>query len=145
MYDSDCLSQRSDKVLHQKRFLACYAASGSILKASRWSQIHRQTHYDWIRDDPEYPARFAAAEKEAARVLRDEAVRRAHEGLRKPVRYKGKIVGFDTEYSDTLLLALLKATDPESFRERWSGELTTKNKIPWAVADELLGHGPDKG
>lgn len=57
------------------------------------------------------------AEAQAARTLEDEAVRRAHEGLRKPVRYKGKIVGYETEYSDSLMLALLKANNPEKFRE----------------------------
>ena len=42
----------------------------------------------------------------------------AHEGLRKPVWYKGKIVGYETEYSDTLLLAMLKANNPDKFRDR---------------------------
>ena len=42
----------------------------------------------------------------------------AHEGLRKPVWYKGKIVGYETEYSDTLLLAVLKANNPDKFRDR---------------------------
>jgi hypothetical protein len=55
---------------------------------------------------------------QAACTLEDEAVRRAHEGLRKPVWYKGKIVGYETEYSDTLLLAVLKANNPDKFRDR---------------------------
>ena len=42
----------------------------------------------------------------------------AHEGLRKPVWSKGKIVGYETEYSDTLLLAMLKANNPDKFRDR---------------------------
>lgn len=68
--------------------------------------------------DPDYAERFRATEQKSARTLEDEAVRRAHEGLRKAVRYKGRIVGYETEYSDTLLLALLKKTNPEGFRDR---------------------------
>lgn len=71
-----------------------------------------------MRDDPTYPDRFHQAEEKAARTLEDEAVRRAHEGLRKAVRYKGRIVGYETEYSDTILLALLKGNNPEKFRDR---------------------------
>ncbi len=102
----------------QRRFLACYAACGSLTRAARWSKIHRQTHYDWMKNIPEYPGEFATAEKLAARTLQDEAVRRAHEGVKKAVYYKGKVVGYETEFSDTLMITMLKATDPEKFRDR---------------------------
>jgi hypothetical protein len=115
-------TQRLDTAIHQperqRRFLAAFAASGSVGRASRWARIHRQSHYFWLAADPSYPARFRQAEVQAARTLEDEAVRRAHEGLRKPVWYKGRIVGYETEYSDTLLLAVLKANNPDKFRDR---------------------------
>jgi hypothetical protein len=38
-----------------------------------------------MHHDPSYPTRFRQAEMQAARTLEDEAARRAHEGLRKPV------------------------------------------------------------
>lgn len=79
--------------------------------------------------DPDYAERFRATEQKSARTLEDEAVRRAHEGLRKAVRYKGRIVGYETEYSDTLLLALLKATNPEKFKDRSSVENNHKGEI----------------
>jgi hypothetical protein len=86
--------------------------------------VHRQTHYFWMREDPTYPRRFKEAEVQAARALEDEAVRRAREGIRKPVLHRGKQVYvqgeplFTIEYSDSLLMFLLKAYDPERFRER---------------------------
>jgi hypothetical protein len=61
---------------------------------------------------------------EAARALEDEAVRRARVGIRKPVLHKGKQVYvqgepmYTTEYSDSLLMFLLKAYNPERFRDR---------------------------
>lgn len=97
-------------------------------------------HYDWLEEDEAYRKAFEQAEPKARRALEDEAVRRAHQGVRKAVRYKGKIVGFDTEYSDTLMNTLLKR-DPK-FRERWSGELTGKDgeplKIDVATVDALI-------
>jgi hypothetical protein len=115
-------TQRLDTAIQQperqRRFLAAFAACGSVVRASRWAKTRRQTHYFWLATDPSYPARFRQAEMQAARTLEDEAVRRAHEGLRKPVWYKGKIVGYETEYSDTLLLAVLRANNPDKFRDR---------------------------
>lgn len=113
----------------QRAFLKCFEACSSILQASRWAKINRQTHYDWL-EQPIYAAAFERSQKVAARTLEDEAVRRAHEGVRKTIRYKGKVVGYEQEYSDSLMLALLKANSPEKFRDRWSGELTGKDGNP---------------
>ncbi len=107
---------------HKKRFLACFAMCGRINEAAHWAKIHRNSHYGWMQEDPEYPARFKQAESEAARMLEDEAVRRAHHGIRKAIRYKGRIVAYDIEYSDTILLALLRANNPDKFTERQKRE-----------------------
>ena len=87
-----------------------------MLKAARCAKISRNAHYIWLKEDPTYPQRFKEATEAASRTLEDEAVRRAHEGLRKAVRYKGKVVGYETEYSDSLLTELLRATNPQKFR-----------------------------
>jgi len=108
--------------MQQARFLAAFAVCGQVCQASRWCKLNRNSHYGWMRDDPSYPARFADAEKRALRTLRDEAVRRARDGLRKAVWYKGKVVGYETEYSDTLLATLLKSLDPE-FRDKTESEV----------------------
>jgi hypothetical protein len=130
--------QRPDAAIQQperqRRFLAAFAASGSILRASRAAGIHRQTHYWWMREDPTYMQRFRQAEYQAVRMLEDEAVRRAVDGVRKPIFYKGKpirICGeivYETEYSDALLIQLLKAYHPEKFGDKpqvqvWNGDL----------------------
>jgi len=46
----------------------------------------------WLDQDETYPARFREAMRVAIRTLEDEAVRRAYEGERKLVNYKGKPV-----------------------------------------------------
>ena len=110
----------------QRRFLRCFEACASITVAARWAKICRQMHYDWMEEDPDYVAAFALAEPRAQRTLEDEAVRRAHQGVRRAVRYKGKVVGYETEHSDTLMNTLLKASP--KFRERV--EVTGKDGAP---------------
>jgi hypothetical protein len=129
------------KTLHptQRRFLSSFEVCGSLTKAARWAKIHRSNHYAWM-DDEEYAAAFRIAESRATRTLEDEAVRRAHEGIRKPVRYKGKIVGYDTEFDNTLLLALLKAGNPEKFRDRSTNDVNLKGTltIPLSDVDKII-------
>jgi hypothetical protein len=50
-------------------------------------------------------------------ALENEAVRRAYHGVEKPVFYKGEVCGYTQDYSDTLLIFLLKARKPEVYRE----------------------------
>ncbi len=108
----------------QRRFLACYEMSGRIGEAARWAKISRSTHWLWMETDPTYAPRFRVARQRAAQMLEDEAVRRAREGVAKIVLYKGKPVYvngkplMEHQYSDQLLIQLLKANDPERFRDR---------------------------
>ena len=100
----------------QRRFLLCFEACASVTVAARWAKISRQNHYNWLEDDELYREAYEKAEPRASRTLEDEAVRRAHQGLTKAVRYKGRIVGYEKEYSDTLMNTLLKAT--AKFRDK---------------------------
>lgn len=95
-----------------------------------------------MREDPTYPARFKAAEAEVARMLEDEAVRRAHDGIRKAVYYKGKVVGHEIEYSDGVLLALLKANNPEKYRERFEQKIVGADGGPVTVQIEYVDDPP---
>lgn len=102
----------------QIRFLECFKVCSSVTLAARWAKCTRQAHHLWTKESPEYKAAFEEAEIIAARVLEDEAVRRAHEGVKKAIRYKGKIVGYEHEYSDTLMALMLKGALPKKYRER---------------------------
>jgi hypothetical protein len=90
-------------------------------------------HYQWLRDDPTYPERFREAQQVAVRTLEGEAVRRAFEGDKKLVTYKGKPVRINEEYlyevvrSDNLLMFLLKAYD----RKRFGGKIDTTIGPNW--------------
>lgn len=82
------------------------------------------------------------------RTLEDEAVRRAHEGINKAVRYKGKIVGYETEFSDSLLIFTLKGGKPEKYKDRATFEHTGKDGKPLfdaASIREYMRNAPEGG
>ena len=104
----------------QKRaFLAAYAHTGRITRAAKAAQVNWRNHYNWLKSDPGYPAAFAEAQSMAGDFLEDEAIRRALEGIQKPVFYQGVHTDNVTEYSDTLLIFALKGAKPEKYRERF--------------------------
>jgi hypothetical protein len=104
---------------HKKRaFLAAYAEVGNISAACRISNNARSNHYDWLDADETYAHAFVEATEIAGDRLEDEARRRAVEGVTKPIFQGGKEVGEVQEYSDTLLIFLMKGARPEKYRER---------------------------
>jgi hypothetical protein len=95
--------------------------------------IDRGTHYDWLQKDPEYRAQFEAATDQAAQALEDEAVRRAYEGVERPVTVAGKRE-LVREYSDTLLIFLLKGLRPAKYRERYDVVVEAGDSLVRAIA-----------
>lgn len=106
---------------HPKKqaFLTAFGIVASISKAAEMAGIDRSNHYDWMREDPEYPKAFETAQQQAAASLEDEAVRRAYHGIDKPVTIAGNREVI-TEYSDTLLIFLMKGAMPTKYRENWN-------------------------
>jgi hypothetical protein len=109
----------------QQAFLQAFRACGVVSHAAQHAGIQRVRHYDWCRD-PEYVAAFRTAQEEAIDTLEREAWRRAVDGVKRPVYQGGKEVGATTEYSDHLLMFLLKGLKPDVYRENWKGNLTVK-------------------
>ena len=87
--------------------------------AAQAAGVHRSRHYDWLKKDPAYVSAFVAAQDEAVQALEDEAVRRAYEGVEKPVTVAGQRE-FVREYSDTLLIFLLRGR-LKRYCVRWPG------------------------
>lgn len=105
-------------------FLAELAVRGNVSDACAAADLGRTTVYEWRADDATFATEWDAALDQAADLMEREAYRRAVEGLDKPVF--GSLgnnmgtgeVGVIREYSDTLLIFLLKGARPEKFRER---------------------------
>lgn len=107
------------QIAHQQKraFLAAFAHTGRIRRAAESSQVNWRNHYNWLAADAAYVEAFAEATRMAGDFLEDEAIRRAMEGVLKPIFYKGEHVDNETVYSDTLLIAALKGAKPEKYRE----------------------------
>jgi hypothetical protein len=95
--------------------------------------IDRGTHYDWLKADPGYKAAFEAVQDQAAQSLEDEAVRRAYEGVERPVTVAGKRE-LVREYSDTLLIFRLKGLRPAKYRERYDVAVNAGEGLVQAMA-----------
>ena len=125
----------------QARFLEALAKTGIVSDACMASGVGRSRAYAWREQSPHFAGQWAEAERAATDALEAEALRRAALGVRKPVFYKGEICGHVEEYSDTLLIFLLKARDPERFRERasieHSGEVSIRQSDIDAAAESL--------
>lgn len=109
----------TDVTPNQRRFLAAFRESGNVSAAAKLAAIHRCTHYQWFKTDACYAEAFQVAKQEAADLLEAEAHRRAVEGTLVPVGwYKGQPGGYVREYSDSLLVTLMKASNPYKFGDR---------------------------
>lgn len=91
----------------------------SITGAAIHADIPRRTVYDWRDADAEFRAAWDEALEYGSDRLEDEAFRRAHDGVERPLVSAGKVVKDDDgvalrirEYSDTLMCLLLKSRRP---------------------------------
>jgi hypothetical protein len=130
---------------YNRAFLAAMANTANVVRAAAIAGVDRDNHYLWLKKDPDYAPAFEIAWQRGVDVLEAEAVRRAHEGVIKPVFHggkraidvvqnpdgsikrdsSGKPIGIPAtvrEYSDTLLIFLLKARNPAVFGDRLNQE-----------------------
>jgi hypothetical protein len=118
-------------------FFAALAETANVSKACAAIAVSRRTAYNWREADPGFAAGWDRAMKAAVLGLEDEAHRRAFEGLDKPVFYQGEECGTVREYSDTLAIFLLKAHNPEKYRENSKVELEANIRVNDMTDEEI--------
>ena len=116
-------------------FLQAVATLGNIKRAADFTGINSANHYNWMKSDPAYRAAAEIAFEEASDLLENEAYRRGHDGVDKPIFYQGVQCGVIREYSDSLLTLLLKARKPHVFGDKIKQEITGKDGAPLAGYD----------
>lgn len=99
-------------------FLELFAECGNVSEACRGAGIGRTTAYRHRQADEAFALAWHDVEEEATDKMEAEAYRRGVKGVLKPVFQKGEEVGQIREFSDQLLIVLLKAHKPEKYRER---------------------------
>ena len=101
-----------------------------VAEAAKRVGIHRQRAYEWRGADLTFAAEWAEIEERSTELLEREAYRRAAVGTDKPVYQGGEMVGTVKEYSDLLLIFLLKARRPTVYRENQRIEHTGVDGAP---------------
>ncbi len=130
-YDSDELKQA---------FLDALATSGVVKTAMLASGVRSySTAKRWRDTDPEFEEAYHEALEASADLLEAEARRRASEGV---VRVKfhpktGEQID-EVQYSDTLMMFLLKGSRPDKFAERTKSELSGPGGAPMEVNDGAM-------
>lgn len=105
-------------------FLDQLRKSANVLLSCKAANVARSYAYETREQDPAFARLWDAAVEEAIDLLEKEAWRRAVTGVTKPVfgslgQGKGTgEVGAIQEYSDTLLIFLMKGGRPQKYRER---------------------------
>lgn len=120
------------------QFLEVLANTANVSVAAKKIRIDRSHMYRLRAEDEEFAAAWDEAVKLGTAALEDEAVRRAKDGTLKPVFYRGEKVGTIREYSDTLLIFLLKSRDPDKYADRVKKELTGPGGGPVQHAEVSL-------
>ncbi len=116
----------------EKAFLAGLAKLGTVSAACKAAKIDRSTAYRHRDASPEFKQDWEHAREAFADLLEKEAIRRATKGTRRAKYFKDQLLCHEREYSDALLLALLKANNPKKFRDQL--DVTSGGeKIPIAV------------
>lgn len=102
-------------------FLQTFMDTGNLRYSASVARVGYNTVGRRRQDDPQFREAYALAKEMAVQTLEAAAWKRARDGIKrvKPIMYRGEKVGEEvvTEYSDTLMLALLRAHAPETYRE----------------------------
>lgn len=129
-YDPPDQTSRERRMeMDKDRFLQAFAELGIVGPACKASNVNRGIINSWLASDPNFRDRYDDAEAEASDLTELEVRRRGQEGFDEPVIFQGvPSMTVDPQtgeekmltirrYSDSLLLALMKARRPDKFRE----------------------------
>jgi hypothetical protein len=114
------MSEKLTELTPKKRelFLSALSKGASVAKAAAAAKMTRQGFYKARKNDDDFARDWDEAVESGADILEDEALRRAKDGTLKPVFHQGVQVGSVREYSDTLMIFLLKGRRPEKYRDK---------------------------
>jgi hypothetical protein len=121
-----------------KAFLAAYAHCGNVTRAAKAAKISTTAHYKRLKADPTYRLAFEQADIVATGLLEDEATRRAFAGVRKGIYWQGYRVGYQLEYSDGLMMFLLRGRRPDKYRTE-TNKVEHSGKNGGAIEHKFVG------
>jgi hypothetical protein len=110
-----------------RAFLAALSIEPNVTVACESAKIDRSTAYKFREDNKTFRQQWDDAIESGCDRMESEAFRRAVNGVDRPVYQMGTQVGFVREYSDTLMVLLLKAHKPKKYRDNSAVEMSGPN------------------
>lgn len=105
----------------KRDFIDALARTGNVSEAARRAGLSRSRAYQLRRADRAFAGEWEEAIEVAVDRLEAEARHRAVEGIEQPHFHQGRVCGTVRKYSDALLMFLLRAHRPHTYRERSDG------------------------
>ncbi|HKJ74315.1 MAG TPA: hypothetical protein VKA19_09395 [Alphaproteobacteria bacterium] len=124
-------------VRRRNRFLQEMRRNANVSRACDAAGVSRQQVFALRKEDPDFRAAWDEAEAGAVDDLEEEVLRRARDGVDKPVYFGGKLCGNIRSYNDALALEILK-----SRRERLNARAERDDGSPAAGMADHDGLGP---
>jgi len=128
----------------RKRFLAVLRERGIVRAACEQAGVNRAAAYRARQEDAAFAEQWDLAIEDAVDLLEAEAWRRAFDGVTRRVYWKGECIDVIQEYSDRLMMLLLKGRRPSIFRDNVSvtgpdgGPIETRDVT--GISDAELEH-----
>lgn len=126
-------------------FLKALANSGIVLVACKTAGIGRSIAYQTRRKNAKFAEQWDDAIEDSLDILEAEARTRATKGTARPVFYQGSKCGEIQEYSDALIMFLLKGGRPEKYRENYDAAKIARELIAQLAGSAELAGGIAKG
>lgn len=126
-------------------FLEHLRQTANVSRSAKEAGVARQVAYRERGNSDAFREAWDDAIEEGLDYLEEEARRRAYEGTLKPVFYQGDEVGYVREFSDTLMIFLLKGRRPEVYGDRVKQEITGSGGGPIEVIEVVGGSDGDEG
>lgn len=120
--------QRTGEFAWRPAFIAALCQHGNVTAACDHAGINRSTAYRLREADKGFAVEWDTSLDEAADRIEFEALRRAKRGVLKPVYYQGKRVGYEREYSDTLMGMMLKGHKPDKYGDKLTIKITIEQQ-----------------
>ena len=113
--------------------------TGSVTYAAARAGLDRRSLYRLKGEDEEFAARWEEALQLGVERLQDDAMKRALDGVERPVWRGGKQVGSVQQYDNRLMQFLLKAHRPETYGDR---SRAGTSPLPFDLAKRLAASAP---
>ena len=113
----------------KKVFLTTLAETGIVSRASAAAGWTSKVAYSLRVSDEAFKTAWDNAMEFSTDALEEEARRRGQMGTDRPIYQQGRLVGYERQYSDPLLIMLLKAHRRDKFGDKQEQEVTHKGGV----------------